>query len=133
MKIMKCIQYDKRNEKSLQKFCGDFCTLQSEYAISVSAVSHISDLYGVSAVLPDCPGFLLSSLVINCFAEHLPPDAATVHVLSDSVRCIPVLHKADPYAVPAHGRHLLQKADADQYGRYAEKPAWPVHLDPQTV
>ena len=32
-----------------------FCTLQSEYTISVSAVSHISDLYGVSSVLPDCP------------------------------------------------------------------------------
>ena len=49
------------------------------------------------------------------------------------VRCIPVLHKADPYVVPAHGRHLLQRADADQYGRYEEKPAWPIHLDPQPV
>ena len=32
-----------------------FCTPQSEYAISVSAVFHISNLYGVSSVLPDCP------------------------------------------------------------------------------
>ena len=24
VKIMKCIQYGKKNEKSLQKFCGDF-------------------------------------------------------------------------------------------------------------